>query len=427
MLFSSGMAALCAVLEPALGAGDVLVACDDGYPGIRDVAADRLAPRGVEVRLVPTDTEAIVAACPGATLVWVETPANPALGVCDIAAVAAAAHAAGARLAVDNTLATPLGQRPLDLGADASMHSATKSLSGHSDLILGCVSVRDPAWAEALRAHRWQGGAIAGPFEAWLLHRSLPTLELRLARQSDNALALARFLRERPEVSGVCHPFLEDHPDHEVARRQMRHAGALVGFALDGAERAQRFLGALELVSEATSFGGVHASAERRGRWGTDAVPDGLHPLLRGLRGRRRPAGGRRAGARAELRGPPAGGPLESLDAQAPGGQGERCAALKVRPPCRGGVLRSGRSVRAPRAASSGTNLGGTLAWPWAIGSVRHPGGRFGVRLVHPALRAGRGARCRSRAARAPSGPPGAAPARLPRAPPRPPLRRAAS
>ena len=276
VLFSSGMAALCAVLEPALGAGDVLVACDDGYPGIRDVAADRLAPRGVEVRFVPTDTEAIVAACPGATLVWVETPANPALGVCDIAAVAAAAHAAGARLAVDNTLATPLGQRPLDLGADASMHSATKSLSGHSDLILGCVSVRDPAWAEALRAYRWQGGSIAGPFEAWLLHRSLPTLELRLARQSDNALALARFLRERPEVSGVCHPFLEDHPDHEVARRQMRHAGALVGFALDGAERAQRFLGALELVSEATSFGGVHASAERRGRWGTDAVPEGF-------------------------------------------------------------------------------------------------------------------------------------------------------
>src|SRR6185436_20172735 len=114
VLFPSGMAALCAVLEPALGPGDVLVAVQDGYPGVRGVARDRLAPRGVEVRLVPTDTEAIVAACGGAKLVWIETPCNPALDVCDIAAVAQAAHAAGARLAVDNTLATRLGQRPLD-------------------------------------------------------------------------------------------------------------------------------------------------------------------------------------------------------------------------------------------------------------------------------------------------------------------------
>jgi cystathionine gamma-lyase len=282
VLFPSGMAAVSAVVEP-LGAGDVLVVCEDGYPGVRGIATDRLAPRGVEVRFVPTDTEQIAAACAGATLVWIETPANPALDVCDIAAVAAAAHAAGARLAVDNTLATPLGQRPLDLGADASMHSATKSLSGHSDLILGSVSVRDPEWAAALRARRHQGGAIAGPFEAWLLHRSLPTLELRLARQSDTALTLARYMRERPEVRGVRHPFLEDHPGHAVARRQMRHGGALLGFSLDGAERAQRFLAALELVSEATSFGGVHASAERRARWGTDAVPDGFIRFSAGL------------------------------------------------------------------------------------------------------------------------------------------------
>ena len=276
VLFSSGMAAVCALLEPALGAGDVLVAARDGYPGVRGVATDRLAPRGVEVRFVPTDTAAIVAACPGATLVWIETPSNPALDVCDITAVAEAAHAAGARLAVDNTLATPLGQRPLDLGADAVMYSATKALSGHSDLVLGAVGVRDPDWAEALRAHRWQGGAIAGPFEAWLLHRSLATLALRLERQSANALALARFLRERREVRDVRHPGLEDHPQHAVAARQMRLAGPLVGFTLDGAERAQRFLAALELVAEATSFGGVHSTAERRARWGTDAVADGF-------------------------------------------------------------------------------------------------------------------------------------------------------
>jgi cystathionine gamma-lyase len=276
VLFSSGMAALCAVLEPALGAGDALVAVNDGYPGVRSVATDRLAPRGVEVRFVPTDTEAIVAACDGARLVWVETPSNPGLDVCDIAAVAAAAHAAGARLAVDNTLATPLGQRPLEHGADAVMYSATKALSGHSDLVLGAVAVRDPEWAAQLRRHRSQGGAIAGPFEAWLLHRSLPTLALRLARQSENALALARILRGRADVADVRHPGLEDHPCHALAARQMRHAGPLVCFTLESAGRAQAFLGALELVAEATSFGGVHSTAERRARWGTDAVAEGF-------------------------------------------------------------------------------------------------------------------------------------------------------
>jgi cystathionine gamma-lyase len=276
VLFSSGMAALCAVLEPALGAGDVLVAVRDGYPGVRAVATDRLAPRGVEVRFVPTDTEAVVAACSGAKLVWVETPSNPGLDVCDIAAVAEAAHAAGARLAVDNTLATPLGQRPLDHGADAAMYSATKALSGHSDLVLGAVAVRDGDWAAALRGLRSQGGAIAGPFEAWLLHRSLPTLALRLQRQSENALALARMLRERPDVADVRHPGLEDHPGHALAARQMRHAGPLVCFTLESAQRAQAFLAALELVAEATSFGGVHSTAERRARWGTDDVAEGF-------------------------------------------------------------------------------------------------------------------------------------------------------
>jgi cystathionine gamma-lyase len=276
VLFSSGMAAVCAVVEPMLGAGDVLVVVEDGYPGVRNVANDRLAPRGVELRFVPTDTDAIVAACDGATLVWVETPSNPALDVCDITAVAEAAHAAGARLAVDNTLATPLGQRPLDLGADAVMYSATKALSGHSDIVLGAVAVRDADWAATLRKHRSQGGAIAGPFEAWLLHRSLPTLGLRLERQSANALALARFLRERTEVLDVRHPGLEDHPAHAVAARQMRLTGPLVGFTLASAEAAQRFLAACTLVAEATSFGGVHATAERRSRWGTDDVPEGF-------------------------------------------------------------------------------------------------------------------------------------------------------
>jgi cystathionine gamma-lyase len=243
---------------------------------VRGVASERLAPRGVDVRLVPTDTEAIVAACPGARMVWIETPSNPALDVCDIAAVAAAAHAAGARLVVDNTLATPLGQRPLEHGADAVHYSATKALSGHSDIVLGAAATRDPEWAADLRHQRSRGGAIAGPFEAWLLQRSLPTLALRLTRQSENALALARFLGDAGGVADVRHPGLEQHPGHAVARRQMLLYGPLVGFTLDGADRAQRFLGALELVAEATSFGGVHSTAERRARWETDDVAPGF-------------------------------------------------------------------------------------------------------------------------------------------------------
>jgi cystathionine gamma-lyase len=272
--FASGMAAMSAVLLARLGPGDVLVASGDGYPGVRYLADEYLTPRGVDVRLVPTATDAFAAAAYGATLLWLETPANPGLEVADIAAVAATAHAVGALLAVDNTLATPLGQRPLDLGADLSMLSATKTLGGHSDLLLGAVSVRDAALAEDLRRWRTRAGAIPGPFEAWLLHRSLATLELRLERQSTNALAVARLVAGR--LDDARHPGLNGHPGAAAAARQMRRFGALAGFSLPSAEQAQAFLGALELVAEATSFGGVHSTAERRARWGTDAVPEGF-------------------------------------------------------------------------------------------------------------------------------------------------------
>lgn len=258
--FASGMAAVSAVVLPRLRRGDVLVAPGDGYPGIRKLAAAQLEPSGVQVRLVPTDTEAIAAAVGGAALVWVETPSNPRLDVCDLDAVAAAAHAAGALLAVDNTVATPLGLRPLDHGADFAMLSGTKSLSGHSDLLLGAVSVRDGELAAQLRAWRSASGAIPGPFEAWLAHRSLATLGLRLARSQGNARALAEALAGREGVADVRWPGV----------------GAVLCFTLPSAERAQAFLDACELVSEATSFGGVHSTAERRARWGTDAVPDGF-------------------------------------------------------------------------------------------------------------------------------------------------------
>ena len=260
VVFSSGMAAVTAAILPRMRPGGVLVAPRDGYPGIRKLAEEQLRPGGIEVRLVPTDTEAIVAAADGADVVWVESPSNPRLDVCDLDAIAAAAHASGGLFGVDNTVATPLGQRPLDHGADFAMLSGTKSLTGHSDVLLGAVSVRDPALADELRGWRSHSGAILGPFEAWLAHRSIATLGLRLERSQANARAVADALAARDDVTDARWPGV----------------GPVVAMVLSSAEHAQAFLGACTLVSEATSFGGVHSTAERRARWGTDDVPEGF-------------------------------------------------------------------------------------------------------------------------------------------------------
>jgi cystathionine gamma-lyase len=265
--FASGMAAVTAVVVPALHSGDVLVAPSDAYPGIRTIAHDVLQPNGVEVRLVPTDDAAFREALPGATLVWMESPSNPCLDVLDLRSLAAEARAQGALVAVDNTLAGPLRQRPLELGADFSMMSATKNLAGHSDLVMGVVAVADPERAAALRAWRTATGSIPGPFEAWLVHRSLATLALRLERQEANARALAELLRARDDVTGVRWPGF----------------GSVVSFDLGSEDRAQAFLAACELVAEATSFGGLHSNAERRARWGTDAVGEGFIRLNAGI------------------------------------------------------------------------------------------------------------------------------------------------
>jgi cystathionine gamma-lyase len=263
LVFASGMAAASAVLIGTLRAGDVLVVTEGAYPGVQQVATTDIP--GLEVRVVPAHTGDVVAAAPGAALVIIETPANPRLEVIDIAAVAEVA----ALLAVDNTLATPVGQRPLDLGADISFLSGTKGLAGHSDVLIGAVSARDPELLAPMRAWRGRVGAIPGPFESWLVHRSLATLDLRMARASENAEALAAMLRERGLE--VFHPGTD-----EVARRQMARFGPLVSFTLDSAERAHAFLAACRLVAEATSFGGVHSTAERRRRWGLDDVPEGF-------------------------------------------------------------------------------------------------------------------------------------------------------
>ena len=267
VVFASGMAAVSAVALATLRPGDVLVAPSDAYPGIRSIASEHLGPRGVTVRLVATDAAAIRGALDGATLVWLESPSNPLLDVLDVGALVAEAHVAGALVAVDNTLAGPLRVRPLDVGAEWAVMSASKHLTGHSDLVLGYVAVRDAGHAAALRAWRGTTGAIPGPFEAWLAHRSLATYALRLERQERNAAALAALLRARDDVADVRWP----------------EVGSVVCFALDSAARAHAFLGALRLVAEATSFGGLHSNAERRGRWGTDAVPEGFIRFSAGI------------------------------------------------------------------------------------------------------------------------------------------------
>ncbi|WP_371791471.1 cystathionine gamma-lyase [Streptomyces sp. NBC_01471] len=273
--FASGMAAVSAVLLSQARAGDTVVLPDDGYQAL-PLVREQLDAYGIGVRTAPTGGDAQLNALAGARLLWIETPSNPGLDVCDVRRLAAAAHAGGTLVAVDNTLATPLGQRPLDLGADFSVASGTKGLTGHGDLLLGYVTCRDTELAARVRKWRKVVGAVPGPMEAWLAHRSLATIQLRADRQSANALALAEALSGRAEIEGLRHPGLPSDPSHTTAAGQMRRFGCVVSFVLPGRDHAERFLDALELVDDATSFGSVRSTAERRGRWGGDAVPEGF-------------------------------------------------------------------------------------------------------------------------------------------------------
>ncbi|MDN3023745.1 cystathionine gamma-lyase [Streptomyces sp. S.PB5] len=275
LVFPSGMAAVSAVVFSQLRPGDTVVLPSDGYQVLPLVRA-QLEAYGIPVRTAPTAGDAQLDALDGAKLLWIETPSNPGLDVCDIRRLVEAAHARGALVAVDNTLATPLGQRPLELGADFSVASGTKQLTGHGDVLLGYVTGHDGEAMTAVRRWRKVVGAIPGPMEAWLAHRSIATLQLRVDRQNATALVLAEALKERPEITGLRYPGLPDDPAHKVASQQMRRYGCVVSFTLPTRARADRFLDALRLVDDATSFGGVRSTAERRGRWGGDAVPDGF-------------------------------------------------------------------------------------------------------------------------------------------------------
>jgi cystathionine gamma-lyase len=276
VLFASGMAAVAAILLPRLRPGDVLVAPADCYMGVRSLASSHLAERGIDVRLVPTADPGFADAIDGASLVWLESPSNPGLDVCDLRQLIERAHETGAPVVVDNTFATPLGQRPLELGADFAMASASKFLSGHADLVLGYVAAREPGDAEELVHWRVHAGSIPGPFEVWLAHRSLATLDVRLTRACATAQALAERLASRGDLEAVRYPGLESDPSHELAAAQMSRFGSIVSFTLPSAERAEAFLSACRLVNEATSFGGVHTSAERRARWGGDDIAEGF-------------------------------------------------------------------------------------------------------------------------------------------------------
>ena len=290
MLFSSGMAAATTVFE-TLDAGDHVVAPREMYWMLRRWLQD-LDRRGrIALDLVPNgDPDALGAALrPGATrIVWVETPANPSGAVTDIASAAAMAHEVGARLVADNTVATPVLSRPLAHGADLVMHSATKQLNGHSDVLAGALvtAEEDDPWSRCRRERGFRG-AVLGPFESWLLLRGMRTVCLRVAASADNAQRIAEALDGHPALTGVLYPGLPAHPGHAIAARQMDGGyGAVVSLRLAGGPAAaQRMVEGLRLFHNATSLGGVESLVEHRGpvEGPGSPVPDDLVRLSVGI------------------------------------------------------------------------------------------------------------------------------------------------
>lgn len=281
VIFPSGMAAITAALMSSVKAGDRVLLPSDGYYTTRALIEKFLAGLGVRMETRPTASFA-EGNFEGYRVVFIETPSNPGLDLCDIAAVTSAAQTAGAFVIADNTTMTPLGQRPLDLGAHAVVNADTKAVNGHSDALMGHVSSRDSAFCQRLREWRRFGGATPGPFEAWQVFRGLETLEVRFARMCDSALRLAQALEGHPALTALRYPGLPSHPGHAIAKRQMRTYGSMLTLTLKDGAAADRFIGDCELVQPSTSFGGVRTCAERRDRWG-DSVPPGFVRLSVGI------------------------------------------------------------------------------------------------------------------------------------------------
>lgn len=269
LAFASGLAAEDCLLRALLSPGDHVVIPNDAYGGTFRLFAKVVARWGVEWSVADTSDPAAVRAAltPKTKVVWVETPSNPLLGITDIAAVAQIAREAGARLVVDNTFATPYLQQPLELGADVVVHSLTKYMGGHSDVVGGALVTGDQELGEELAYHQNAMGAVAGPFDSWLVLRGTKTLAVRMDRHSENATKIVDMLTRHARVTRVLYPGLPDHPGHEVAAKQMRAFGGMVSFQVQGGEEA-----AVEVCNRAKVFtlgeslGGVESLIEHPGR-----------------------------------------------------------------------------------------------------------------------------------------------------------------
>jgi cystathionine gamma-synthase len=266
--FSSGQAATFAILQ-SLRPGDHVIAPEDVYYGTADLLLDHLGPWGLQATLVDmTDAAAVAAAVrPQTRLFWIETPSNPTIRITDIEAIVAIARRAGARVACDNTWATPVLQRPFDLGADLVMHATTKYLGGHSDILGGAVIARkDDEFFGRVKGVQVAAGAVPSPFECWLVMRGIRTLPYRMRAHSANALALARFLAAHPAVEHVYYPGLESDPGHAAAARQMTLPGGMLSFLVKDGGRAEAMAltARLTLFTRATSLGGPETLIEHR-------------------------------------------------------------------------------------------------------------------------------------------------------------------
>jgi cystathionine beta-lyase/cystathionine gamma-synthase len=259
--FASGLAATEAILKEAVSAGDHVVCGENVYGGTDRMFRTVWERFGIDFSFVDTANldELREAVTPSTRLVHIETPTNPLMRLADIAACAEIAHEAGALLSVDNTFATPYLQRPLDLGADIVMHSTTKYLNGHSDVIGGACVVNDDGLIEKLRYQQKATGGVPGPMDCWLVLRGTKTLHLRMATHCASAIRVAEYLEGHPAVQQVFYPGLPSHPQHELARRQMSGFGGMISIEMGSAERAERFVTRTRLFSLAESLGGVES------------------------------------------------------------------------------------------------------------------------------------------------------------------------
>ena len=286
LVFSSGIAAISALFS-ILPRGAVITASRNGYSGTMVLLRKAQESGAAEVRYVDvSNTQEVLESLPGSTLLWLESPTNPALEVADMPALIAAAKSLNVGVAVDNTFATPLIQQPLEMGADVVVHSLTKYISGHSDVILGSISTKDEALFARIAEVRKFNGAIPGPFETWLALRGLRTLGVRMERAQKSAMELATRLALHPAVERVRYPGLPTDPHHEMAKSFMKGFGAVISFDhKGGAEAADIACSSSQLVAHATSLGGVESLWERRHRWSAESpsIPKNLIRLSVGI------------------------------------------------------------------------------------------------------------------------------------------------